>query len=156
MTFLVSLAVSVIFGAGAYLILQRNLIRVVVGVILVSNAAILFTIAAGLSRGQPPILPAPEGEAASDPLVQAMALTAIVISSSVTALLLAFSYRLYVSHNSMDIQDLSRAEVRAAEALEEGANPERDDTERGDLQHEADFRRRMHGQDAGPEERRPR
>lgn len=164
MTFLVSLAVAVIFGAGAYLILQRNLIRVVVGIVLISNAAILFIIAAGLSRGRPPVLPIPEGETASDPLVQAMALTALVISSSITALLLAFSYRLYVSHNSMDIQDLSRAEVRAAEALEEGANPERDDTERRDAENEvheraeaqkrqARFRRRVHGDDPELEEK---
>lgn len=124
MTFAISLAISVIFGAGAYLLLQRNLIRVVLGIILISNAANLFIVAAGVSRGQPPIYPLTEGEAVSDPLVQAMVLTAIVISSSVATLLLTLSYRLYTSHQSIDVEDISAAETRAAEALERDEDPE--------------------------------
>jgi multicomponent Na+:H+ antiporter subunit C len=54
----------------------------------------------------------------SDPLVQAMALTAIIITSSVTALLLSVVYRLYVSHGSVDLTDISEAEVREADFLE--------------------------------------
>lgn len=127
MTFAISLAISVIFGAGAFLILQRNLVRVVVGMILISNSAILFLIAAGLSRGRPPIYPLPEADPVSDPLVQAMALTALVISSSVTALLLGLAYRLYVSHRTVDIEAISEAEVREAEALERGESPEEAD-----------------------------
>jgi multicomponent Na+:H+ antiporter subunit C len=113
----VSAVIAVIFGSGAFLVLQRDLLRVVVGIVLVSNSAILFIIAAGLSRGSAPIYPIGEG-AVSDPLVQAMALTALVISSSVAALLLAVVYRLYVSHGSVDIEDISRMEVREAEELE--------------------------------------
>ncbi len=120
MTFIISLAVSIVFGAGAYLVLQRNLIRVVIGVILISNAANLFIVAAGIMRGRPPIYPLPEGQVVSDPLVQAMALTAIVIGSSVAALLLALSYRLYTSHSTIDIEDISRAEAEDAEALDRG------------------------------------
>lgn len=127
MTFAISLAISVIFGTGAFLILQRNLVRVVVGMILISNSAILFLIAAGLSRGRPPIYPLPEADPVSDPLVQAMALTALVISSSVTALLLSLVYRLYVSHRTVDIEAISEAEVREAEALERGESPEEAD-----------------------------
>jgi multicomponent Na+:H+ antiporter subunit C len=124
MTFVVSLAISVIFGAGAFLILQRDLIRVVIGILMISNSAVLFLIAAGLSRGRPPIYPLPEADPVSDPLVQAMALTALVISSSVTALLLSLVYRLYVSHRTVDIEAISEAEVREAEALERGESPE--------------------------------
>ena len=124
MTFAISLAISVIFGAGAYLLLQRNLIRVVLGIILISNAANLFIVAAGVSRGQPPIHPLPGASPVSDPLVQAMVLTAIVISSSVATLLLTLSYRLYTSHQSIDIEDISAAETRAAEALERDEDPE--------------------------------
>jgi multicomponent Na+:H+ antiporter subunit C len=123
-TFVVSLAISVIFGAGAFLILQRDLIRVVIGILMISNSAVLFLIAAGLSRGRPPIYPLPEADPVSDPLVQAMALTALVISSSVTALLLSLVYRLYVSHRTVDIEAISEAEVREAEALERGESPE--------------------------------
>lgn len=118
MTFLTSLTVAILFGTGSYLMLQRNLVRVVVGIVLISNSANLFIIASGLSMGAPPVLPIPEGQVASDPLVQAMVLTAIVISSSITALLLALVYRLYRAHGSVDIEDLARAEISAAEALE--------------------------------------
>lgn len=124
MTLAISLVVAVIFGSGAYLVLQRNLIRVVIGMILISNASILFIIAAGLSRGRPPIYPIPDGVDVSDPLVQAMALTALVISSSITALLLSLVYRLYVSHNSVDLEVISEIEAREAEALERGEPPE--------------------------------
>lgn len=117
MTLAISIGVAVVFGAGVFLIQQRDLFRVVVGIVLISNAAILFIIAAGLIRGEVPILPLPEGEA-SDPLVQAMALTALVIGSSVAALLLSLAYRLYASQRTVDLSDVSEAEVRDAEALE--------------------------------------
>lgn len=130
MTLLISLVIAVVFGSGAFLILQRDLFRVVVGIVLISNAAILFIISAGLTRGEPPIYPLPEGATIADPLVQAMALTAIVISSSVTALLLSLVYRLYVAHESVDIEDVSAAEMREAEALERGEDPEMEEEPR--------------------------
>ncbi len=119
----VSLVVAVVFGSGTYLVLQRDLLRLVVGIVLISNSAILFVIAAGLSRGAAPILPLAEGEPASDPLVQAMAITALVISSSVAALLLGLVYRLYVTHKTVDLMEISEAEMREAEALEREGDP---------------------------------
>lgn len=113
----VSVVIAVIFGSGAFLILQRDLLRLIVGIILISNASILFVMASGLSRGKAPIYPL-DAAAPSDPLVQAMALTALIISSSTAALLLALVYRLYVAHRSIDIEDLSRAETESADALE--------------------------------------
>lgn len=123
----ISLVVAVVFGAGAFLILQRDLFRIVVGVFLISNAASLFIVAAGLTEGVVPILPIPEGATASDPLVQAMALTAIIITSSVTALLLSVVYRLYVSHDTVDLTKISEAEMREAEALEVEGEPEKEE-----------------------------
>ncbi len=135
MILILSAVIAVVFGSGAFLILQRDLFRVVVGIVLISNAANLFIISAGLTRGEPPIYPLPEGATIADPLVQAMALTAIVISSSVAALLLSLVYRLYVAHDSVDIEDVSAAEVREAEALERdedpGRDPEREEEPRG-------------------------
>ena len=130
MTFAISLAISIVFAAGAFLVLQRNLIRVVLGIVLISNAANLFIIAAGFTRGRAPVYPLPEGAEVSDPLVQAMVLTAIVIGSSVAALLLALSYRLYTAHDSIDIEDISKAEAQAAEALEHEEEPVLVDPER--------------------------
>ncbi|MDQ3966498.1 MAG: NADH-quinone oxidoreductase subunit K [Actinomycetota bacterium] len=123
-----ALVISVVFASGTFLLLQRDLTRVVVGIILVSNSAILFIIAAGLTRGEPPIYPLPEGGeqgiGVSDPLVQAMALTALVIGFGVAALLLAMVYRLYTSHRTIDLEEIADAEMRQAEALERADDPE--------------------------------
>ena len=140
-----SLAVAVVFGSGVFLVIQRDLLRVVVGIVLISNSASLFIVAAGLTQGDVPIVPLPggDGASASDPLVQAMALTAIIITSSVTALLLSLIYRLYVSHNTMDIEDISAAELREAEALEKKNRPEREENpEKGPAAEELEERSR--------------
>ena len=118
MTLVVSLAVAVLFGSGSYLLLQRDLVRVVGGVVLISSAATLFVMSASLTKGTAPILPLPNGQPVSDPLVQAMALTAIVITFGVSALLLALVYRVYVSHLSLDLEDLAAAEEQAEAADE--------------------------------------
>ena len=130
----ISLVVAVVFGSGAFLVLQRDLFRVVVGLTLISNSAFLFIIAAGLTQGTAgfaqgvvPILPIPGGSMASDPLVQAMALTALVISMSTIALLLSLIYRLYVAHETVDLEDISEAEMRLAEALEREEDPEEEE-----------------------------
>ena len=124
MTLLFALAVALLFGSGAYLMLKPDLIRVVVGMVLISNAANLFIMAAGLSKGVAPIYPLAEGETVSDPLVQAMALTAIVISFGVSALLLSLVYRVYTSHLSLDLDDLAAAEEREEAAQERDVAPE--------------------------------
>ncbi len=120
MTVLLAAAVGILFGAGAYLMLRPDLLRVVVGMVLISNAASLTLMAGGLTRGRAPIgveeLDNPE--AVSDPLVQAMTLTAIVIGLAVTALLLTLAYRVYVSHATVDLDDLAREEERAERELE--------------------------------------
>jgi multicomponent Na+:H+ antiporter subunit C len=112
-----SVVISVVFASGAFMVLQRDLLRVVIGIVLISNSSVLFIMASGLSRGKPPIYPV-GGAVVSDPLVQAMSLTALVIGSSTAALLLALVYRLYIAHRSVDIDDISQAEMEAAEALE--------------------------------------
>lgn len=140
-----ALVVAVVFGSGAFLVLQRDLMRVVVGIVLISNSASLFIVAAGLTQGAVPILPIPGGTGASvsDPLVQAMALTAIIITSSVTALLLSVVYRLYVAHDTVDLTEISEAEVREAESLERDTYPEEEeDPHEGPGQEETEERSR--------------
>jgi multicomponent Na+:H+ antiporter subunit C len=121
-----ALVVAVVFASGTFLLLQRDLTRVVVGIVLISNSAVLFIISAGLTRGVAPILPL-EGEGASDPLVQAMALTALIIGFGVAALLLAMVYRLYTTHGTVDLEEIAAAEMREAEALERTDEPEREE-----------------------------
>ena len=87
MNLVFALAAAALFGAGAYLILHRDLVRLALGVVVISQAAVLTLMASSIQRGAPAIYPLPEGPE-SDPLSQAMALTAIVIGMAVTALLL--------------------------------------------------------------------
>jgi multicomponent Na+:H+ antiporter subunit C len=115
MTVLVSLVFGVLFASGVYLMLKRDLIRVITGVILLGNAANLFIMSAGLSRGGAPLV-SEEGPFA-DSLVQAMTLTAVVISFGVASLVLAVVYRVYDSHRSVDMSRISSAE--AAQAAED-------------------------------------
>ena len=139
MTVYAALVVAVVFASGTFLLLQRDLTRVVVGIILVSNSAVLFIISAGLTRGVAPILPL-EGEGAGDPLVQAMALTALVIGFGVAALLLAMVYRLYTTHGTVDLEEIAAAEMREAEALERTDDPEREEVPEGEQDPEAGSR----------------
>jgi len=87
----VALVIGLLTAAGVYLILHRGLIRVVIGFVLLGHAVnILLLASGGLWRRQPPfgdIDPA----ATADPLPQAFALTAIVITFGITIFLLALA-----------------------------------------------------------------
>lgn len=112
MNVIYSFVVATLFGVGVFMLLKRDLVRVVIGIILISNASILFTVTVGLSRGVAPILPIPEEATISDPLVQALALTAIVINFGFTILMVALVYQIWVTHRSVDQEDLRQAEER--------------------------------------------
>ena len=76
-----------------------------IGVILIGNGANLLFLVAGGAAGRPPIVGAePEGQM-SDPLPQAMVLTAIVITLGMTAFLLALAYRSWQLHRHDEVQD---------------------------------------------------
>jgi multicomponent Na+:H+ antiporter subunit C len=122
-----ALVFAVVFASGTFLLLQRDLTRVVVGIILISNSAVFFIIAAGLTRGVAPIYPLEGAGPVSDPLVQAMALTALIIGFGTAALLLAMVYRLYVSHRTVDAEEIADYEMRQAEELERVDDPEREE-----------------------------
>jgi multicomponent Na+:H+ antiporter subunit C len=117
MTFIFAAGVAILFGAGAYLVLKRDLIRLIAGMVLIGNAANLFIMSAALRRGSAAVLPF--SGTFSDPMVQSMTLTAIVISFSTTALMLALTYRVYSSHDSMDLTQLALAEEAQAEQDEQ-------------------------------------
>ncbi len=107
---LIAVLIGVLFATGTYLILQRALTRIIVGLGLVTHAANLLLLTAGGHPGAAPFVQVdgqgvrvPAGVA--DPLPQAMALTAIVISFAVTALLLALTYRSMVLVHDDAVQD---------------------------------------------------
>jgi multicomponent Na+:H+ antiporter subunit C len=112
-----ALAAAALFGTGAYLLLDRDLVRVVFGVVLISQAAVLTLVASGLTRGAAPIYPLSEGTV-SDPLSQAMALTAIVIGLAVTALLLVLVLRVVQAYRSPELAELAAYEAEREARLE--------------------------------------
>lgn len=116
MILLQALIFAVLFAAGSYLMLKRDLIRLIAGMILIGNAANLFIMSAALRKGKAAIYPLSLDTA--DPLVQAMVLTAIVISFATVALAMSLVYRVYMSHDSVDLGRLSRAEEQESEAEE--------------------------------------
>ncbi|MEU8762350.1 Na(+)/H(+) antiporter subunit C [Streptomyces sp. NPDC048659] len=84
----------VLAGAGGTLILTRSLTRVLVGVILCGNGVNLFVLAAAGPAGVPALLyPGVSRTRVTDPLPQAIVLTAVVITLATTAFVLAMAYR---------------------------------------------------------------
>lgn len=87
MELLVASAVGLMTAAGVYLILRMRTFPVIVGLAMLSYAVNVFIFASGrLAIGLPPIISKhPEGY--TDPLTQALVLTAIVISFGMTAVI---------------------------------------------------------------------
>jgi multicomponent Na+:H+ antiporter subunit C len=87
-----AIAVGILVTAGVYLILQRGLIRIALGFIMLGHAANVIVVAAGgmQLRGAPLVGHGPADEMA-DPLPQAFVLTAIVITFGITVYLLALA-----------------------------------------------------------------
>ena len=80
---LLAFLIGIIMAAGIYCLLRRSIVRLAIGIVLISQAAnlIIFS-SAGLSRGNAPLIAAGESTLHApyaDPLPQALVLTAIVI-----------------------------------------------------------------------------
>jgi multicomponent Na+:H+ antiporter subunit C len=82
-----------LYTAGVYLLLDRSLTRVLVGFLLLGNATNLLLLSSAGPGGLPPILGVAEADEMSDPLPQALILTAIVITFGVAAFVLAMIHR---------------------------------------------------------------
>ena len=96
---LMAFVIGVLYACAIYMMLRRSIVKLVIGLVLLSNAAnlLLFT-SAGMRRGAPPLVPEgalmPEG-ASADPLAQALILTAIVIGFGVLAFAVVLIRRAY-------------------------------------------------------------
>ncbi|MGC5627606.1 Na(+)/H(+) antiporter subunit C [Georgenia sp. Z1344] len=97
--------IAVLVGAGVYLVLERSLSRIVIGAGLITHGINLLILVAGGRAGEPPIIGQSATEDMSDPLPQAMILTAIVISLGITAFLMALAYRSWQLNGHDEVQD---------------------------------------------------
>jgi multicomponent Na+:H+ antiporter subunit C len=100
-----AIVAGALVSAGVYLMLERSLTRILVGVLLASNGvSLLFLVVSGAAGGAPIIGTTPQQEM-SDPLPQAMVLTAIVITLAVTAFLLTLGYRSFQLNGNDEVAD---------------------------------------------------
>ncbi|SDW68348.1 multisubunit sodium/proton antiporter, MrpC subunit [Arthrobacter sp. yr096] len=97
---------GVLYACGIYLILERSLTRVLLGLMLLANATNILILSTGGYAGLAPLFTKETNpEAYSDPLPQALILTSIVISFAVTAFMLGIIYRTWVLARQDEIQD---------------------------------------------------
>lgn len=104
-TFMIIVA-GVLFTVGTYMLLSKNLLRIIFGTALFSHAAHLMLLAlSGLKRGAAPLL-GEEAASYTDPIPQALILTSIVITFALTAFVLVLGYRTYVETGFQDMKQL--------------------------------------------------
>ncbi len=99
------LVVVAMVTTGVYLLLERSLTRVIIGIVLIGNGVNVLFLVAGGQAGGAPIVGTTRPEEMSDPLPQAMVLTAIVITLGMTAFLLAMAYRSWQLNRHDEVQD---------------------------------------------------
>ncbi|MBF6329154.1 Na(+)/H(+) antiporter subunit C [Nocardia transvalensis] len=121
-TLLILIGVHV--ACGVYLVLERAVSKMLLGLILFGNAVNLLIITLGGPDGRPPIL----GETdrlhrdTADPLAQAMVLTSIVITMGLAAFILALAYRAYALTTTEQVEN-DPEDVKVA-SRREGEDPE--------------------------------
>ncbi|MGN8553243.1 UNVERIFIED_CONTAM: Na(+)/H(+) antiporter subunit C [Microbacterium sp. SLM126] len=100
------IVMAVLFACGVYAMLERSLTRVLIGFLLLGNATNLLLL---IVMGQPGVAPffgsAASPDEMSDPLPQALTLTAIVITFAVSAFLLALIYRSWQLGQADTVED---------------------------------------------------
>ncbi len=116
---LLAIAIGVLVAASVYLMLARNLLRFIFGLVLISNAANLtIFVAGGLTEFTPPLIP--EGadapvELVANALPQALVLTAIVIGFGLFAFALVLVFRAYTSLGTLFSDEMRVAEPQYRE-----------------------------------------
>ena len=112
----IAVAVGVLVGCSTYLMLQRNLVRFVLGLALISHAVNLLIFASGgLSLGRPALVEPGEvapSAGAANAVPQALILTAIVIAFSVLTFALVLAFRAYQTLRTVDTDAMRVAEPR--------------------------------------------
>jgi multicomponent Na+:H+ antiporter subunit C len=110
MEFPLAVVIGALYAAGIFMLLRRTLVKLLIGLVLLSNAAnlLIFT-GAGLTRGRSPVIPTDATSVTppvADPLPQALILTAIVIGFAITAFALVLGYRVYKTLGMVDLDAL--------------------------------------------------
>ena len=109
--------IGLLYACGVYLLLRRSLVKVILGVFVLSNATnLIIFLAGGIKRSGIGFIP--EGveninpETISDPIPQALVLTSIVIGLGISAYILALKYRYFEETGTHDLDQLSKTDKR--------------------------------------------
>jgi len=111
MTLVAAATVGALFALGTFLLLREDLVKVIWGLAIISQAANVYLISMGgiteATSETVPVLSSHHEPFADtvDPVVQALVLTAIVISFGMTAFALALSYRAYQENESINVTE---------------------------------------------------
>jgi multicomponent Na+:H+ antiporter subunit C len=110
MNIVLAFVVGGLYTAGLYMLMRRSIVKLIIGLALLSHAAnlLIFT-AGGLTRARLPVIPAGATQPTApyaDPLPQALILTAIVISFGVLAFAVVLFHRTYQTTGTDDLDDL--------------------------------------------------
>ena len=110
MVLVLAIVIGGLYTAGFYMMMRRSILKLIIGLALLSHATnlLIFTVN-GVVRGRPPLIEngQPLTPPVADPLPQALVLTAIVIGFGVLAFALALVHRTYESVGTDDL-DLMR------------------------------------------------
>ena len=120
--------VSVLFGVGAYLLMDRSLTRIALGVGALGNGVNVLIISAGSDVGEAPI--SGRDGTLTDPLPQALVLTAIVIGFALLTFLMTLAWRNWTISGNDEVEDdvEDRLVARRAErTAKSGYQPHHDD-----------------------------
>ncbi|SRR5690554_5451729 len=117
MELILALLIGVLYASGIYMMLRRSLVKLIVGIILLGNAVNLLIFLLGrITKGEPPIIPGDSDvflQAYTDPLPQALILTAIVISFGLQSFAIVLVKR---AHKMVKADDLDEMNTTDAES----------------------------------------
>ena len=121
MTVLYAFVAAGLFGCGLYMVLSRNLVRLLLGLSLLTTAVNLILFQTGRMRSaQPPLIA--EGATSlaesADPIPQALILTAIVIGFALTVIMATLALRAYRDHRTLRSDEIHSAEELGHPATE--------------------------------------
>jgi multicomponent Na+:H+ antiporter subunit C len=103
---LLAIVIGILFTIGTYLILSNQMLRIILGLSLISHAVNLIILTVGrVKTGSPPLL-SENPTTFTNAIPQALILTAIVINFAVTAFLLVLSYRTYQKNGTDNLNQL--------------------------------------------------
>ena len=117
MEHLIAIFIGLLYACGVYLVLRRSIVKVILGIFLLSNATnLIIFMAGGIKRGRVAIIEegaeVADPSLISDPLPQALILTAIVISLGMSAYILALKYRYFDVTGTHDLDQLKNTDQR--------------------------------------------